>query len=342
MTATPKPYRRAMLLPLVVGTSLLLLGAGVAASDLNGNLTAATPADKAAAAATFEPATGRDVLAALPGAGEVGGAGAIEPADRPVSLSPETSGVVAEVLVAEGDPVEAGQLLVRLRDETELAEVAGAEADVRAASSDLAAARADAAGAVSRAALSRSTADRTSVLAGRSAATPDELDRAALARDADAAAADAARARVAQATARLSSVQARLALSEARLAQTRVRAPAAGEVLQLLTRAGEAASPGAALVVMGDTRHLRARIDVNERDALRVKVGQAAQVRVEGAADPIVGRVVEVGRRVGRKNVRTEDPTDRQDVRFVETVIALETSPRVPMGIRVQGYITVE
>ncbi len=338
----PQPYRRALLIPAVVGMSLLLLGAGVAASDANGNLTAATPADRAAAAAPFAPATGLDVSAPLPGTGEVGGAGAIEPADRPVALSPETAGVVAEVLVAEGDPVEAGQVLVRLRDESARAEVAGAQADVRAATSDLAAARADAAGAAARAALSRSTAERTSSLALRTAATPDEVDRAERTRDADAAATDAAAARVGQASARLASVQARLALSEARLAQLSVRAPAAGEVLQMLTRAGEAASPGAAVAVIGDTRRLRARIDVNERDALRVQVGQAAHVRVEGAAEPIAGRVVEVARRVGRKNVRTEDPTDRQDVRFVETVIALDQAPRVPMGIRVQGYIQVE
>ena len=110
----------------------------------------------------------------------------------------------------------------------------------------------------------------------------------------------------------------------------------------MLVRAGESASPGAAVVVVGDTSRLRARIDVNERDALSLKVGQPARVRVEGSSADLTGKVVEIARRVGRKNVRTEDPTDRQDARFVETVLLLDEAPALPMGIRVEGYVKVE
>lgn len=333
--------RRALALPAVVGISLLLLVAGLAVSTANGRLTAASAADIDDANAAYTPSTGLDVIAPLPRGGEVGGAGAIEPADRPVSLAPEVSGVVAAVLVAEGDRVVGGQPLVRLRDDTARAELAEAEANRRTAASDLSAAREDAAAAYARAASTTATADRTAALFARDAATMDERDRAERARDADVFTAAAATARIDQAAGRLRASEAREALAEARLAQLELRATADGEVLQVLVRPGEAATPTAAAVVTGDTSRLRARLDLNERDALSVAVGQRARVRIEGAAEDIGGRVVEVARRVGRKNVRTEDPTDRTDARFVETVVELDRSPLVPMGMRVQGYVAL-
>ncbi len=341
MNHTFSRIRRALTLPGVVGVSLFLLAAGLAASTANGKLTEATPGDIDAANAPYSPGTGLDTVAPVPGRGEVGGAGAIEPADRPVSLAPEVSGIVAEVLVVEGGRVVAGQPLVRLRDETQRAELAAAEADRRAAAGDLSAARGDADAAAARAESARMTAERTAALFAREAATVDERDRSERTRDADAAAAAAAAARVEQASGRLRAAEAREALARARLAQLELRATADGEVLQVLVRPGEAATPTAPAVVTGDTLHLRARLDVNERDALRVVVGQRARVRIEGASEDIEGRVVEIARRVGRKNVRTDDPTDRQDARFVETVVALDRAPMVPMGIRVQGYVSL-
>ena len=89
MNPTLARYRRALALPAVVGISLVLLGSGLAVSTANGQLTEATEADIAAATGAYSPSTGLDATAPVPRGGEVGGAGAIEPADRPVSLAPE-------------------------------------------------------------------------------------------------------------------------------------------------------------------------------------------------------------------------------------------------------------
>jgi multidrug resistance efflux pump len=334
--------RRALLLPATVAASFVVLGAGVGLSFRNGNLTGVLPADAAAAEAAYTPATGLGTTAPVPAAREVGGAGALEPADRPVSLAVEVSGVVDAVLVAEGATVAAGDPLLRLRGAPAAADRAAAEAEARAARADRAAAGDDAAAAEARAALSATAAQRAQALAPTGAATPDELDRALRTRDADAATAAASRARARQAEARVAAADARVALATAREAQLTLRAPTDGEVLQVLLRAGEATSPTQAALVLGDTRQLRARVDINERDATRVAPGQPARVRVEGSDTDLPGRVVEVARRVGRKNVRTEDPTERQDARFVETVIALDAAPRLPIGIRVQGFIQVD
>ncbi len=61
-----------------------------------------------------------------------------------VSIAPEIGGRIAEVLVAEGDAVEAGQVLIRLDDHIARAQVAVAQAGVEVAQAQLARARAGA------------------------------------------------------------------------------------------------------------------------------------------------------------------------------------------------------
>jgi hypothetical protein len=82
------------------------------------------------------------------------------------------------------------------------------------------------------------------------------------------------------------------------------------EVLQVKVRAGEYYQTGGdPLAVLGDTSRMTVRMDVDERDVGRVVLG--APVVVRASAYPGVdfaGRVVEVGRRMGRKNGRADAP----------------------------------
>ena len=47
----------------------------------------------------------------------------------------------------------------------------------------------------------------------------------------------------------------------------------------------------------------------------------------------------EIGRRMGRKNVRTDDPVERLDVKILEVVMQLDQPDGLVPGIRVTGYI---
>ena len=67
---------------------------------------------------------------------------------------------------------------------------------------------------------------------------------------------------------------------------------------------------------MGDTQRLRVRMDVDERDVARVRPGAAAYVMADAFGEErFTGRVAEIGRRFGRKNIRTDDPVDRNDTK---------------------------
>lgn len=173
-----------------------------------------------------------------------------------IPLAFKTGGVVARLLVDEGDAVRRGQLLAALDLREIDALVARAQAGVDKAQRDH---------------------DRVARLAADSVATRAQLQDAATALDA--ARADLAQARVNR-------------------EYSVITAPEAGVVQQRLLVAGALAAPGQPVVLLGGGRRgAVVRAGVPDRDAVRLRVGDAATARF--AALPgrdFTGRVVLVGR----------------------------------------------
>jgi HlyD family secretion protein len=312
------------------------------------------------------PATGTgDEHAAIVVTNDVAGNGIVEPADRETKVAGDVPGRILRIFVKEGDRVEAGAPIAELDDAAERAALSAAEGDLDSAKADLLrtahglrkedveAAVADSEAANARAQLSKDALERTEKLAQGGAATPDELDRARRQADADertfesmqakkqAALAGSRSEDVVQARARVLAAAARRDQAQAQLDRLTVHAPIAGEILQLKFRPGEYYTPGGdPLVIMGDTRILRVRMDVDERDVARVALGDKAFATLPafpGRRFP--GTVVEVGKRMGRKNVRTDDPTERIDTKILEVVFQLDDARELVPGLRVVGYI---
>jgi HlyD family secretion protein len=299
----------------------------------------------------------------------IGGNGVVEPASRETKVAAQVSAVVEKVLVVEGQQVKANEVLVQLSNAVELAAVGAAEAEVAAERANFSraarglrvedrdAVAAEAQAAQSRAELSSSVLVRTEQLAKSGASSTEELDRARRAAQTDAATFKAAESRLRAAAAGsrnedISFARARVAAAEARVAQAKaalerltIRAPLNGEVLQVKIRPGElySFSGGEPLLVLGDTSKLHVRMDVDERDVARLKIGQAAFVRADAYGETrFTGRVLEIGRRFGRKNIRTDDPTEKNDIKILEVVIELDTHERLMPGQRVVSFITVQ
>ncbi|MCU0700281.1 MAG: HlyD family efflux transporter periplasmic adaptor subunit [Myxococcaceae bacterium] len=313
---------------------------------------------------------GVDEKLPLPEAGPdtIGGNGLVEPAQRETKVAAQVTAVVKQVAVTEGQTVKAGDLLVQLENGVELAQLAAAEADLAAERAaytrtlkglrveDRDAVSAETQAARARAELSQSVLARTEQLAKTGAATPDELERARRAAQQDAANARASDARlraaesgsrgedIALQRARVLGAEARVAQAKAQLERLAVRSPIEGEVLQVKVRQGELYNFAGTepLVVMGDTRTLRVRMDVDERDIARVRTGASAYVTADAfGATRFSGTVVEVGRRFGRKNVRTDDPTEKNDTKILEVVIQLDAKGQLVPGQRVSSFIAV-
>lgn len=341
---------------LAVGAGAVLLAVGVARTARTGDLAKPGPAEQSVAARTLSRA--------LPPDGQVGAPGVVEPRDREAKLTFHGRGVVASIHVTEGAWVEAGAVLASLRDASEKAAVAAAEAELASARAQLQklqagarreeirAARADAEAARARASLSEELHARTEALFARGAAARESLDTAAAQARAEAETAAALHARwealangsrredVAAALASVELAEAHVAQARANLDRLVLRAPAAGEVLQVLVRVGEYVNPSAGpAITLGDTSALRVRLDVDERDVARVRPGQRATIVADAFPENFAGKVVEIGRRMGRKNLRTDEPTERLDTKILEVVVELEGHPPLPQGLRVTGYV---
>jgi HlyD family secretion protein len=326
--------------------------------------------DKTKAERTASPPAGQvDERAPVPGGGLVGGAGIVEPAQRETRIAAASAGLLQEIRVKEGDRVEEGDVLAVLDSAVEDAAVMTAEGDVGSAKANLDrtvsgarpqerdAALSEYAAAKAKAELSASSLERAERLIGSGAITHEELDRAKQTARADGATARATNARyrtladgsrredVASARAALAAAEGKLEQARASLERRRVRAPYAGEVLQVKGRVGEYYNPGASepILVLGDTSMLRARMDVDERDIGRVRAGARAFVVVDAfPGQKFAGKVSEIGRRMGRKNVRTDEPTERLDTKILEVVLDLDEAKGLVSGLRVTAYVEAQ
>jgi multidrug resistance efflux pump len=306
-------------------------------------------------------AIGSDQRPAKPSRWIATAVGRIDTESEARHLVASADGVIGKVHVSRGDRVKAGQQLIdidcapRAADARALAAEAnralkavhivssGTAADHAVAQADV-----DAATAVlsnetqqlqraeevySRGFLSRSAYDaKIQTKASASAAL-----RAAQARMQDL---ESGRrpAQTSEAQAAAFTAQQQAVAAQSRIEQCVVKSPIAGQVLQILRREGEfsGASQGIPLIVVGDLSQLVVRTEINEHDAALVKVGQAAEVWIDGDSKRWSGKVTHLAAIMGRRSARSLDPTDRfdRDVREVFVRLDGETPPAL-VGLRV-------
>lgn len=278
----PHPGRRGPLRAVLAGCALIALG-GFAWSQLADPearlqaLSSETPAP--AAAQPPAPAPGGDA-AHRPSAPPPAPAGkdvVLEAsgqivADRMATVSASVTGKLAELLVEEGDVVQADQPIARLDTEQSERNLQSAEARVEAARRGAA---------VSEAQLGALTAkiDRTRQLAERGVIAAERLEDAL--------------AQIAIAEAELASQRQQIAVEEQQvqiakqeIADATVRAPFAGIVTELSASAGEIISPMSAgggftrtgIGTIVDFDSLVAEIDVGEQYIAKLTEGQPAEL----------------------------------------------------------------
>ena len=95
-------------------------------------------------------------------------------------------------------------------------------------------------------------------------------------------------------------------------------------------------------MTLADDSSLRVRLDVDETDVAHLHVGQHAFVTAEAfGTHRFTGHVIRVGRILGRKNVRTDEPSERVDTKILETLVELDPGQTLPLGLRVDAYVQV-
>jgi HlyD family secretion protein len=252
----------------------------------------------------------RDLVALVTASGNIR-------ARRAVQLSSDVSAKVAQLLVNEGDDVEAGRVLLRLDPAQYQAGVSRAEAAL---------AQARAAQAQMQANLLRAQRDLDRLLALRARdpllVSTQQVDDAETG-------VEVAQAQLRSAEHGVSQAQASLDEAQDRLAKTIIRAPMSGKVTRLNVEEGETViigtmnNPGSLILAISDLSLIEVVVQVDETDVPRVSLGDSATVRIDAfPTRTFTGRVTQIGNSAIRPP--TQQAAGQQAAIDFEVVITLD------------------
>lgn len=253
--------------------------------------------------------------------------GKIEVEGGLLDLAPASTGVVRQLGVKEGQQVQKGQLLLRLADDEQRAELGVAQSELQ-----LAQARARARAA--RLPALRQAQQRWQAAVREGAAEAQGLDEATQALQAAQSEAQVAEAEVAVARKKLEQLQTQLKRLE-------LHAPEAGVAVRVAAQSGAPVSSGVPAVVLLPARPLQVRAELNESFVPAVRVGMRASVVADGDGGGAQSAFPEA--KVLRispvySSARLQDDPLRGPVRVVDCLLTFDQPPqgaRVGQNVRV-------
>jgi HlyD family secretion protein len=244
----------------------------------------------------------------------VAAVGIVETSTENISIGTPLGAVVAKVFVTAGQEVKAGDPLFEL-DTRHLR----ADHSVKIEARDVA--RAQAGVAEARLDDLKQQLEFVEQVKDKRAISAEEVSRRRSAVETAAAELAAARVQIAAAESQAHAV-------EVEIERSTVRAPIDSEVLQVKVRAGEFAPAGptpAPLILLGRSKPLHVRVDVDEHEGWRVPSGAMAVGHVRGnAALKTPLRFVRFEPFVVPKRSLTGDSTERVDTRVLQVIYRVE------------------
>jgi HlyD family secretion protein len=227
--------------------------------------------------------------------------GKIQP-EHEVKITPDVSGEIVELTVKEGDHVEKGQLLLRIKPDIYISQ---RDRSVAAISSERAR--------LSQAEAQFTQADlsfkRTKQLYDQQTISKAEYEQAEASYNVAKSVVDASK---------FSVVSAEASLKEANesLAKTSIYAPMTGTISMLLVELGERVAgtnlmAGTDIMRVADLSKMEARVEVNENDIVRISKGDTANIEVDAYLDhKFKGIVTEIANSAKTTGVSADQVTN--------------------------------
>jgi len=277
-----------------------------------------------------------------------------------IELTAEVAEPITEILVAEGEAVSAGQVLMRQdasRADARLAEADAALGQAQARldelvrgprSEQISAARANVEGAKDELAFRRSDYARVQELFDKKLASDDLLDRAKAAQDAAQSNDKLRRAQLqelltgttveelAQAENAVKQAAARRDLVSVDVARHDITAPVDGLVDSRLFELGERPTPGQPTLIMLPGEQPHARVYVPEHLRVRVGVGMPVVIFVDGLENGIDGRIRWVASEAAFTPYYALTERDRGHLTYLAKIDIDEERERLPDGVPVE------
>jgi HlyD family secretion protein len=201
--------------------------------------------------------------------------GKIQP-EKEVKLTPDVSGEIVELTIKEGDQVQKGQLLLRIKPDTYISQRDRSMAAISSARARLAQAEAQ----FIQADLSFK---RNKQLYSEQTISKSDYEQSEASYSVAKAEVDAAKFSV-------TSAEASLKEANENLTKTSIYAPMTGTISMLLVELGERVAgtnlmAGTEMLRVADLSRMEAQVEVNENDIVRVKLGDTALIEVDAYLD---------------------------------------------------------
>ncbi len=225
-----------------------------------------------------------------------------------VAITPEVTGEIVELPVKEGDFVQKGQLLIRIKSDAYRAQVQQSEAGLNSAKATLA---------MNKAQLDKVTSDynRTKELRAKNLASDADLEAAKSTYLSAKGAYEGAQAQIAQ-------MEAALKVQLDQLSKTTIYSPMAGTVSQLNVELGERVlgsgfSQGTNVMTISDLKSMLAVVDVDENDVVLVSTGDTARIKIDAFGDKVFrGIVYQIGNSAQTTGTSTQDQVVNFEVKL--------------------------
>jgi len=219
---------------------------------------------------------------------KVSASGKVQP-ETEVKISPDVSGEIIELYVAEGDSVKKGQLLLRIRPDNYQAMVNQQTAVVNTQRANVGQSQARLQQLIANAKQTELTYRRNASLYKQKVISQSDYEASQAAYNASQEELNSARASIKAAQSNVASAQASLDDARKNLNKTTIYAPVSGTVSKLNVEKGErvlgtSQMAGTEIMRIANLNSMEVRVNVNENDIINVHLGDSVDVEVDSYA----------------------------------------------------------
>lgn len=259
---------------------------------------------------------------AAPFAEFVSGLGSVEAFGDNVLVDARMAGIVDKIHVKVGDQIRAGDPLFEIESDVPRSLVASRETELAVLEASIRIAE-------QKLNERRDIAERIQVLSKDNVNSEVELVQAKFQRS-------EAEAQLTRAQSELLLGKARLNEAKTALAQTLIKAPRDGEILEINIHEGQYTAPSleTCSMLLGDTRRLQVRVDIDEDSASRIRPTAKASAQLRGVTgQPIPLRFERVQPVLAPKRNFTGGSRDRVDTRVLQVVYSFDRPEFPPIYV---------
>lgn len=262
-----------------------------------------------------------------------------------IDIAAKYSGRLLDVVVEEGDTVEAGQVIARVDAMEYEAQLRGAEAEVLRAQEAMAEAEALIAQRESDMALARNELERGEELFKSGHLTAQQLDQRRNQMKVASAGYRAAQASQRQAASTIVAAEAAVSRLQAVLSDMVLVSPRRGRVQYKLARTGEVVAAGARIATILDLADVYMTIFLPARDAGRLSIGDEARIILDPAPEYIIPAkisFVAADAQFTPKAVETSEERDKLMFRVkiqIDPGLLKQHERQVKTGVRGLGFV---